>query len=346
MVGIWLNGTCTNVMSDSILMKKYCDVDFKTFPLEAGSVLCNKATEIKYLEGTTLSITAEAEEGYYFKTWSDGDTTLNRTLTLSQDTSLYAIFHKKEGYPFAVSDSTQVIFSPGDLQYNAALNKWRFFTPQYQRMIKVDDDKLGSNVNKWFGDFCWATSGYHDEEDTNNKYYHPYDCSTYGGNNTELNSTGYGPSIGMPDTSLIGASANYDWGVFNKIEGFEEANWRCLTYVEVEYIKKHTTWAFANVNGVLGLILTPTNWDSLPEGITVVPGTRGSNANKYTQTQWHFFEAIGCVFLTGYRYWTSTYLDNRNAGILNNSIGSYISASNAFKHDRCRVRLVSDYKTE
>ena len=35
------------------------------------------------------------------------------------------------GGKFSVSDSKQVFFSPGNLQYNAALNRWRFAENQY-----------------------------------------------------------------------------------------------------------------------------------------------------------------------------------------------------------------------
>jgi hypothetical protein len=58
----------------------------------------------------------------------------------------------------------------------------------------------------------------------------------------------------------------------------------------------------ATVNGVLGLLLLPDNWQ-LPDGLDMVMAA-GSSVNVYTAAQWAILEAAGAVFLpaAGYVY--------------------------------------------
>lgn len=104
--------------------------------------------------------------------------------------------------PFSVSSSKKVIFAGGNLQYNAAQDKWRFAEHQYD---VIGDDLRGGNVtgtrvegviitgtredratqDKWIDLFQWATSGYRNttyETEHMAKDYGVPDgvCSTYG----------------------------------------------------------------------------------------------------------------------------------------------------------------------
>lgn len=64
-----------------------------------GKVYGNSGT---YLSGTKLTFSAEANYGYHFVKWSDGNTNSSRTIILSEDMSLTAIFAPNT-YTFSVS---------------------------------------------------------------------------------------------------------------------------------------------------------------------------------------------------------------------------------------------------
>lgn len=53
------------------------------------------------------TIIAVADYGYHFSMWSDGDTNNPRVLTITQDTSLYAIFEKNNYYIVGIPDNTE-----------------------------------------------------------------------------------------------------------------------------------------------------------------------------------------------------------------------------------------------
>ena len=58
-----------------------------------------------YLSEQTIS--AVADYGYHFSMWSDGDTNNPRVLTITQDTTLYAIFEKNNYYIVGIPDNTE-----------------------------------------------------------------------------------------------------------------------------------------------------------------------------------------------------------------------------------------------
>ena len=213
------------------------------------------------------------------------------------------------GY-FSVSATEKIHFSKGNLQYtnlgthvvangDTVRGTWRFAEHQWET-IGTANSNISSTYTGWIDLFGWATSGYHDSNDIYNTRYYPYsyDTSTI---SPQYNWWGYGPSLNMPDTNLVGTSANYDWGVYNAISngGNTPGIWRTLSAEECDYLVSFRTnaaqkWGLGTVNGVYGVFLLPDDW-TLPQGLTFSAG-RNSN-NSYTVAEWAMMESMGAVFL-------------------------------------------------
>lgn len=58
--------------------------------------------------------------------------------------------------PFSVSDSQKVYFSPGNLQYQASTDTWRFAEHQYD-IIGEENDKISESYDGWIDLFGWGT---------------------------------------------------------------------------------------------------------------------------------------------------------------------------------------------
>ena len=241
---------------------------------------------------------------------------------------------------FSVSETTKVRFSQGNLQFNATQGEhitadgnthtgtWRFAANQYD-IIGSNNKKISSSYEGWIDLFMWATSGY--DNTTNDPYavnYQPWSTSSSIVNNS-YNYAGYGPSTNMLDNSLIGTSANYDWGVYNSITngGNQAGMWRTLTKDEWVYLFYGRTnaeklFGLGRVNGINGTILLPDDWIT-PDDLTFLPSTErdlevnqynkysntsssGENYsnNTYSASEWQKMEAAGAVFLpaAGRRY--------------------------------------------
>ena len=181
--------------------------------------------------------------------------------------------------PFSVSDSKTVTFSPGNLQYHAANDEWRF-APNQTDYIGEANDNISSTYNGWIDLFGWGT-----------------------GNN---------PTNASKDKSDY--QTFVDWGV-NKIGNYAPNTWRTLTYSEWHYLR----WerpnydkliGVAQVNGVNGLILLPDAW-VCPNGVTFKSGFHDYLGTEYyaayqsiSAADWSKLESSGAVFLpaAGYRY--------------------------------------------
>ena len=260
---------------------------------------------------------------------------------------------------FSVSDTKKVYFSKGNLQYHTADKKWRFAPEQFQ--ICGKDNETRENV--WIDLFGYGTSG------------KGYGSKTIRPDNTSTDITDYFPN------AIEGT--DYDWGVYlteeNKlpldattshVQG--TGKWRTLNKDEWSYliIKRLTSTAFATINGQLGIILLPDDYQ--PSGVTLnylwinqINGRiMGQNTNL-TLNEWRSLEMAGAVFLpcAGYRYekevlqpssafyWASTarseYLADGQAQLLETEINHddyyYIfPTSKAPRTWGCSVRLVQD----
>lgn len=216
---------------------------------------------------------------------------------------------------FSVSDSTQVRFALGNLQYKASTNTWRIAENQWDFIGGCYDSalitgSLGENANisadydGWIDLFGWGTSGW----DCGNVYYRPYDHVYYLETDTAAN---YGPK---GDCNLTGEYANSDWGVFNR-ESLGGNNWRTLTRDEWRYIISgrdpfYTLNSKGIVNGVIGYIFLPDDWD-FDNGISFTGHAPTYDVNTFTGTEWDEMERLGAVFLPAAgRRWGNFYFNN------------------------------------
>ena len=236
---------------------------------------------------------------------------------------------------FSVSETKQVYFSQGNLQYQASSNIWRFATNQYDYIGNANNN-ISQIYDGWIDLFGWGTSGYHNPNDQHNVNYYPWSIATHAYGSV-LNYYGYGPSINMPSPSLTGSSANYDWGVYNSIcnAGNTANQWRSLTHGEWNYVFFNRTtvsgirYAKAKVSNVNGVILLPDNWSNNTFELNNTNNIEiGYGSNNLTASQWTTLENAGAVFLpaAGYRngtiitkpgsngyYWSSTHGDYTTA---------------------------------
>ena len=189
---------------------------------------------------------------------------------------------------FSVSDSKQVTFSKGNLQYHPANNEWRFAENQTD-YIGDANSNISSTYNGWLDLFGWSTGA-----------------------------TNFGVSTSTDWGGYYGSFV--DWGT-NKIVNDAPNTWRTLTRDEWEYLlntrpNASSLKGVAQVNGVNGLILLPDNW-TCPSGVSFKSGFHSSDwiAEAYGQyqtfsaDQWSKLEAAGAVFLpaSGYRSGSNVY---------------------------------------
>ena len=198
---------------------------------------------------------------------------------------------------FSVSETKQVYFSNGNLQYQTETNTFRVAPHQYNYVGEANSYISDINYTGWIDLFGWGTSGWNN----GNVYYQPYDNgNTY----TESNCYGYGPTDGTNyNFSLTGEYVNADWGIYNAItNGGNQINqWRVLTNDEWRYLSYTRQDAalkkgMAIVANVKGIIILPDEW-TLPEGLSFNNFTYYSSENAYSLSEWALMEEAGAVFL-------------------------------------------------
>ena len=253
---------------------------------------------------------------------------------------------------FLVANNKFVYFSPGNLQYQASTNTWRFAPHQYD-CIGLKNERISETYDGWIDLFGWATSGY---DCDNGGCYKPYDFTT---------KFIYGPT---DDQSLVDEFKNCDWGVYNPISngGNQVGQWRTLTKDEWEYLLSGRSNAdkkriYCCINGKNGIIFLPDN-HQWPDGLAINSGNFYNNT-IYELEEWEEIESIGGIFLptTGYRhnnnvngptinnsgcYWSSSY-GNINGGLkqvyqMGFSSGCKAGCSKTLASTGCSVRLVKD----
>ena len=229
---------------------------------------------------------------------------------------------------FSISDTEQVMFSKGNLQYQASTDTWRFAENQYDYVgndiygnvmengVKCDNSLISPDYDGWIDLFGWGTSGW----DNGNVFYHPYDYYTdsIDGNH----GFGYGPTNGFSYLfNLDGDYAQSDWG-YNAISngGSQKGQWRTLTKNEWDYLySREKSYISATVDGVYGAIIFPDYW-VCPDGITFNNSYSYQN-NVFTIAQWELLENAGAVFMpsAGRRYGTQI----SDLGDIQYAIGNY-----------------------
>lgn len=231
---------------------------------------------------------------------------------------------------FSVSATKTVTFSPGNLQYHAANNEWRFAPNQTDYIGRCFGGHCEIEIytdNGWIDMFGWGT-----------------------GNNPTNNSKN------DEDYSIF-----VDWGV-NKIGNYAPNTWRTLTGEEWEYLISKRVNAYdligiAQVDGVAGLIILPNDW-ICPIGVAFKSGFENFAGKfglyqNFTASDWSKLEASGAVFLPAGRssisedpfsefgyYWTASEYNKDAVEVNFYSVGMYVGeGKRVYGHS---VRLVKD----
>lgn len=231
---------------------------------------------------------------------------------------------------FSVSATKHVLFSQGNLQYQASTDTWRFAEQQweyvggkntgvvYENEVKCSNKLISDTYTGWIDLFGWGT-----------------------GKTPTKKSENYADYITFTD-----------WGI-NKISngGNADSLWRTLTADEWNYLiherpNADSLFTYARVNGKVGttdvyidgVLLLPDDWVT-PDGLTVKRLLAAGNdvswktatiskwyeaewyeikvnepftLNSYSDSQWQLLEAAGAVFLPKTFYRDSTTVQDLN----------------------------------
>jgi hypothetical protein len=290
----------------------------------------------KVLIGKDFELTLEGlspETKYYYCAWVFLNNTQYEFGSI-KDFATEAYNPSNTAKAFSISDSKQVTFSKGNLQYHSANNEWRF-APSQLDYIGNANSNCSSTYNGWLDLFGWSTSA-----------------------------TNFGVSTSTYSDDYYGSFV--DWGT-NKIGSNAPNTWRTLTEDEWDYVvfirpNASSLKGVARVNGVNGLILLPDNW-ICPSGVTFKSGYHHNHGVDYyaayqafTAEQWSKLEAAGALFLpaSGRRdgsgvgsvqyysgYWSATEDDSYNAYCLYFGSGEARMSGSGRFHG-LSVRLVKD----
>ncbi len=213
---------------------------------------------------------------------------------------------------FSVGEGKQVVFSRGNLQYQANGDFWRFAEHQFDFV----GNKAEGNVNYAF-DKC------------NNAAIDRYnDCWI------DLFGWGTGKEAYRATEELIDYGTFDDWGSNTILNGgILNDGWRTLDWEEWFYLfvtrpNAENLRGQATVNKVHGYILLPDNWE-LPKKLSFTPNPNNWTSNTYSASQWAQMEKNGAVFLPagGFRsgndlnvvgmfgfYWSSSLFNDLSTG--------------------------------
>ena len=267
----------------------------------------------------------------YYRVVADDDHSDNPgssvSVTISKDPLTHVV---------TIANNKYVSIAPGNLQYKASTDKWRFAEHQYDFLgANAGNTAPSASQTAWMDLFGWGTSGWNNDE----RYaYQPYSTSEdyydYGVKNPKT-----------ADETLTGEYANGDWGVYNSAQ--LGLGWRTLTRDEWRYILYYrTTQGTVNSTSnaiytnakiltdgsgtdgltynICGVILFPDNFDGSASYSGVTWGTINTPSDwstTCTTAGWEALESAGCIFLpaAGSRsgttvtsagtwgiYWTST----------------------------------------
>ncbi len=178
---------------------------------------------------------------------------------------------------FSISETRRVVFSPGNLQYQASTKKWRFAEGQWQ-CIGGDNANISSKYSGWVDLFGWSTNA---------------------------GAAAFGVSTSTKNEDYSGDFV--DWGI-NQIGDDVPNMWRTLKYREWRYLvfdrpNAPSLRGIAQVNGVNGLILLPDEW-VCPSGVNFKSGFHSEDGKEYfadyqsfSLDEWMLLEDAGAVFL-------------------------------------------------
>ena len=196
---------------------------------------------------------------------------------------------------FSVGEGKQVLFSKGNLQYQATTKTWRFAEHQYD-VIGKDNEKISETYPGWIDLFGWATSGY----DHGAVNYQPWS----GNKDTKSNALHW--AYGDVSYNLYDETGRADWG-YNAISngGNQEGQWRTPRKEEWMYLlfvrntASGVRFVKAVVNGVNGLVLLPDQWQAATYQLNSVNMAKMNYTNNVISlADWQqVLEPAGAVFL-------------------------------------------------
>ena len=354
-------GAASDITTESVVLhgkvnvdiSQYDDVEFGMMVSEDKADLNARDGEMyraKVLIGKDFELTIDElspETKYYYCAWVFLNNTQYEFGSI-KDFETEAYNPSNTAKAFSVSDSKQVTFSKGNLQYTQSTNTWSFAENQWE-MIGTDNVTGGDvTSDPTYGDYKEGTA-LADKVDL-------FGWST--------SSTNFGVSTSTDYNDYLGSFV--DWGT-NKIGNDAPNTWRTLTHDEWKYLlntrpNASSLKGVAQVNGVNGLILLPDSW-TCPAGVTFKSGFHSSYSVDYyaayqtfTADQWAKLEAAGAVFLpaAGYRrgtnvryvqsngdYWSATEDDSDGANYLR-FYSDEAGMGNNYRDLGQSVRLVQD----
>lgn len=196
---------------------------------------------------------------------------------------------------FSVGEGEQVLFSKGNLQYQATTKTWRFAEHQFD-VIGKDNEKISETYAGWIDLFGWATSGY----DHGAVNYQPWS----GNKDTKSNALHW--AYGDASYNLYDETGQADWG-YNAISngGNQEGLWRTPRKEEWLYLlfvrntASGVRFAKAAVNGVNGLVVLPDQWQANTYQLNSVNMAEMNYTNNVISlADWQqVLEPAGAVFL-------------------------------------------------
>jgi len=245
------------------------------------------------------------------------------------------------------SNGKKVHFSKGNLMYLA--NNATKTYPEEGSL--THQTRTGTAQGQWkFGETQYAACGNiienYDPSQTQKKWMDLFGHATSG---CSASYVPYRRTSNSPMANISGS--DYDWGVFNAIEGGGNYPnvWRSLTQDEWDYILDHHQYGWGVVNSTNGFIILPDNFQ-MPSGCSF---SHNNTGNNYTVAKWADMEAAGAVFMVVDYYSQSaspsslsgnggeTIYRFANGGV---NIYSY-QIKTSFRpdsDDACHVRLVCD----
>lgn len=242
----------------------------------------------------------------------------------------------------------KVLFSQGNLQYQASTDTWRFAENQYD-YIGSANSSISESYTGWIDLFGWATNGLEANTATGKMPYY-----------TGTTDEDYGPSI----TSGEFDKTIYDWG-----KAIDDS-WHTLSNAEWNYIfagraSYSSLYGFGRLFGVNGVFLLPDDWSwsetsiataATAAGFAWSGGAKNFSSNIISNnTLWSVMESAGAVFIpaAGYRqgttinmsgnggdYWSSTASSDKKA-YRTSFYNEHLNLSNNYgRSDGISVRLV------
>lgn len=211
------------------------------------------------------------------------------------------------------SPARKVLFSKGNLQYQASTDTWRFAEHPWDYVGCSEPDPygftygmvpgssnhlIGPDYDGWIDLFGWGTSGH----DHGAVCYQPWSTSTNDGDYVS-----YGNSL----NDLFELA---DWGSNPISNGGNQPNaWRTLTMDEWQYLLNYRptpsglTYVDAFLNDNRGIILLPDDWDNSTFQLVYQPY---NIINQVSPEDWERMEENGAVFLPLSGMRTGTIISN------------------------------------